>query len=174
MYGNAIFDIKTRRMTGPDDPGGKTRFINVCNIILYSTDKKLVADAYNQLFTTYKMHIVHHSSHISISCFEDVVHKIIDDVINSDALFLNGEKYSPFTKLLAIAREEMLQEKRNRRVSGMYATYLPITSMEQEERKYTYISLHKIILYYIRYNEENIKNEQVKFFLKRNVIDFTK
>ena len=145
-------------------------FLGICNTILYSHDEERVAFAYNELFSTYRAYLKRGASWISVSCLEEVIYKILNDSITTDAFEMHGEKFSPFTKLIALVRET----PKNFVDFFPFVTFNAFGEKEVKEKKYRYIDLRKMILYYIREHDADIKDEQLKFFLKKNLNDFKK
>jgi hypothetical protein len=143
--------------------------MDVCNTILYSNDKEAVAKAYEKLFTIFKYRLVHPDKVVSKSCLEEVIYKTLNDAIDESAYSQHGQMYAPFTKLLSIIREAALIQNHQKIFSSTFAS-MGIS----RERKYSYIDLRKYILNYISTSGIDIKDEQIKFFLKKNLIDFKK
>lgn len=141
-------------------------FISICNTILYSKNEEHIAYAYNELFTTYRAYLKWGASGTSKSCFEEVVYKILNDCIKTDAFELHGEKFAPFTKLIALAREATTVPK--------YSTlnFFAGQNKKDNKPKCTYFDLNKCVLYYIKEHDDEIKDEQLKFFLKKNFTNF--
>ena len=144
----------------------KLELIEVCNTILYSTDERLVAAAYNVLFTTYKYSLQMPNKFMALSCVEDVILKILQDKFNENNYSMHGNKFSPFTRLMSIMSEGV-------KYTGIFSlpdSPLPfkknITTMINKDKKYSYFNLYKFVLSFL--SEHSINNNEIKFFLKKN------
>ena len=165
-----IDDVSSDLISLSGSIGTDLRFMDVCNTILYSNDKEAVAKAYEKLFTIFKYRLVHPDSVVSKSCLEEVICKTLNDAIDESAYSQHGQMYAPFTKLLSIIREATMVQNHQRIFASTFASM----GMNSRERKYSYIDLRKYILNYISTSDVDIKDEQIKFFLKKNLIDFKK
>lgn len=138
-------------------------FIEVCLTILYSEDALEVKRAYDRLFTIYKQLIISGTSFVQLSCFEDVVYKILDDEFHlEENEFYHGEKYPAFVKLMAIAKmqkQTSIAAKVYNYVA--YGTDLPTWN-------FPLANLEGVIMSYIyKKSSEDEKNDALKFFLNK-------
>ena len=80
----------------------RVRFISLCNAILYSKDDMRVAHAYETLFTTYKYALMSAHPDTQVSCFEEVVVKMIrdEDTCSSRKYRMLYDPYQAFISLI--------------------------------------------------------------------------
>lgn len=90
-------------------------FENICMTILYSDNQKEVALAYDLFFNSYKESIINASKVILLSCVEDVIFKILESTAESTE-DVTGDKYSPYSRLIALAKKQETINKKNIRL----------------------------------------------------------
>ena len=82
----------------------KMKFIETCLTILYSNDNRKVQNCYNSLFTEFRRYIITGSECIRVSCFEEVIVKILNDA--EKGLYEQyGVQNSPFLRFIALIKE---------------------------------------------------------------------
>lgn len=86
----------------------RMRFIEICNTILTSDNQQLVNKLYDVLFTEYRNYILESHPIIKLSCFEEVIVKILND--EEKNLYENhGISSSPFVRFLALIKESEMK-----------------------------------------------------------------
>jgi hypothetical protein len=143
-------------------------FERVCLTILYSDDKLEVQRAYDKLFSSYKAAITAGAPFTQLSCFEEVVYKILNDELHQEEDEYNhGEKYPSFIKLMTIARMQYAGSKETK--SFLHWAY----EKQYSDNVFPLKRLDKIIMSFI-YNQSSKeeKNEALKFFLNKYISIF--
>lgn len=144
-------------------------FERVCLTILYSDNKLDVKRAYDNLFSSYKAAIAAGAPFTQLSCFEDVVYKILNDELHqAEDEYNHGEKYPAFIKLMTIAKMQKDGSEGPK----------PFLQWAYEKGVNANLSfplkrLDKIIMSFI-YNQSSKeeKNEALKFFLNKYISIF--
>lgn len=135
-------------------------FIEICNTILYSDDEKEVINAYNYLFGIYKRHIIVGSFASLVSCFEDVIYKILNEEESGMYKKLH-EKYTPFVKFLALLREQMTLNSINKK-------FINANVLSKDGYKaFPPEDLRRYLLMYNVETETDIKNEYLQTILHK-------
>lgn len=143
-------------------------FEKVCLTILYSDNKLEVQRAYDKLFSSYKAAIAVGAPFTQLSCFEDVVYKILNDELHQEEDEYNhGEKYPAFIKLMTIARMQYDGYTGNKSFLGW------AYEKQHNDNVFPLKRLDKIIMSFI-YNQSSKeeKNEALKFFLNKYISIF--
>ena len=88
----------------------RRKFISLCCSILYSDDQYIINTSYNMLFELFKTYIIYSKEPVCVSCFEEVIFKILKD--ENEGKYenwkkLTGDKYSPFIKFITLLRDQM-------------------------------------------------------------------
>lgn len=143
----------------------RVRFIEICNTILYSVSDQEVHKAYDLLFNTFKNHIIYGTFAASVSCFEDVVIKILNDN-DCDRFSKYGEKYNPFVKFISILRLQLskieIQEK--------YLKQFGKNFSRKEIEIPPHADLRRYLLMYSLDTKNEIKDEYLKTILHKYFI----
>lgn len=98
-------------------------FEDICMTILYSDNQKEVALAYDLFFNSFKDSIIKASKTILLSCVEDVIFKILESSAES-AEDMTGDKYSPYSRLVALAKRQETINKNDKQLYLMYRKQL--------------------------------------------------
>jgi hypothetical protein len=144
-------------------------FERICLTILYSDNKLEVQRAYDKLFSSYKAAIAAGAPFTQLSCFEEVVYKILNDEFHQEEDEYNhGEKYPAFIKLMTIAK--MQRDGHEGPMSFLKWAYERTCYYTCE---FPLKRLDKIIMSFI-YNQSSKeeKNEALKFFLNKYISIF--
>jgi hypothetical protein len=143
-------------------------FEEICLTILYSEDPLEIKRAYDRMFSTYKHFIISGSECVQLSCFEEVIHKILDSELHRDeSEYYHGEKYPAFVRLMTIAKMQ-----KNTKI--VRKTYNYITYGTPEPRwTFPLADLESVIMSYIyKQASTDEKNDTLKFFLKKCISVF--
>ena len=150
----------------PNDPKYyRIRFIEICNTILYSDDDAKVHKAYDMLFNVYQRHIIDGTFVASVSCFEEVIFKILNDA-NSNRFSKYGEKYNPFVKFLSLLRTQSGKID----VAKKYFVQLPPgTSLSYSNKDIfpSHADLRRYLLMYNLNTRDEINDEYLKIILHK-------
>jgi hypothetical protein len=88
----------------------RMRFIEICNTILTSDNQQLVNKLYDILFTEYRMYIIESHPIIKVSCFEEVIVKLLNDE-EKNLYEDHGISTSPFMRYLALIKESEMKQR---------------------------------------------------------------
>lgn len=137
-------------------------FEDICMTILYSDNQKEVALAYDLLFNSFKDSIIKTSNVILLSCIEDVIFKILESTAESTE-DVTGNKYSPYSRLVALAKKQEAINKNDIRLRLVYG---------KPERTFQISNLSKMLMFAdISSNDDlDLKNKYLRNAFHKNYI----
>ncbi len=107
---------------------------------------------------------------VQLSCFEEVVYKILNDKLNQkEDEFYHGEKYPAFVKLMVLVKEQAQFNFRYKIANRVYKNVV-YRDLDEHSEVFPLADLSKIIMNFI-YNQtsKEEKNDTLMFFFNKYI-----